>query len=104
MLPGSDTVCSWARILESRLDPVKQFYFRWRWTGASFYRAKLALPLSGHTHPLLIGLSRDGEVRYLLETETRLHSCLACKTKTAGWRRRQEEARPWTWEDQPRSD
>src|SRR2546425_10103003 len=28
-----------ARIFESRLDPVKQFHFRWRWTEASFYRA-----------------------------------------------------------------
>src|SRR6266566_2029415 len=59
-----------ARIFESRLDPVKQFYSRWRWTGASFYRAKLALPLSGHTHPLLIGLSRDGEVRYFLRNDS----------------------------------
>src|SRR2546427_7331226 len=28
-----------ARIFESRLDPVKQFHFRRRWTDASFYRA-----------------------------------------------------------------
>src|SRR6266567_512858 len=30
-----------ARIFGSRLDPVKQFHLRWRWTGASFSRASL---------------------------------------------------------------
>src|SRR5882724_8096236 len=58
-----------ARIFESRLDPVKQFHFRWRWTGAS--SIVLALPLSGHTHPLLTGVIH--ELPYGPETVERVH-------------------------------
>ena len=44
-----------------------------------------------------------GEVIDLLENETGMHSCLASKPKIAGWRRRQEEASPWSREYRPRS-
>ncbi len=44
-----------------------------------------------------------GEVLDLLENETGMHSCLASKPKIAGWRRRQEEASPWSREYRPRS-
>src|SRR5216684_4864812 len=54
---------------EPRLDPVKQFHVRWGWTGASFYR--LALPLRGHTHPLLTEMIH--ELPYVPETVERVH-------------------------------
>src|SRR5438874_2779778 len=44
-----------------------------------------------------------GEVLDLLENETGMHSCLASKPKIAGWRRRQEEASPWSREYRRRS-
>ena len=49
------------------------------------------------------GGRRIGEVLDLLENETGMHSCLASKPKIAGWRRRQEEASPWSREYRPRS-
>src|SRR6266851_5923340 len=55
---------------EPRLDPVKQFHVRWGWTGASFYR--LALPLRGHTHPLLTEMIH--ELPYVPETVERVHN------------------------------
>ena len=44
-----------------------------------------------------------GEVLDLLENETGMHSCLDHKPSVAGWRRRQEEASPWSREYRPRS-
>jgi pimeloyl-ACP methyl ester carboxylesterase len=48
--------------------------------------------------------SKIGEILDLLENETGMHSCLASKPKIAGWRRRQEEASPWSREYRPRSE
>src|SRR6266446_8625922 len=50
-----------------------------------------------------LGKAERGEVLDLLENETGMHSCLASKPKIAGWRRRQEEASPWSREYRPRS-
>ena len=47
--------------------------------------------------------SHRGEVLHLLDNETGMHSCLDSKPKLAGWRRRQEEASPWSPEYRPRS-
>src|SRR6266542_5269143 len=58
-----------ARIFESCPDPVKQFHFRGRWTGR--VSLGLALPLSGHTHPLLTEMIR--ELRYVPEVVERVH-------------------------------
>src|SRR5712691_3616370 len=56
------------RIFESCLDPVKQFHVRGRWIGRVFLG--LALPLSGHTHPLLTEMIR--ELPYVPESVERV--------------------------------
>src|SRR5438445_10061025 len=90
------------RLTVSRTTPTIAMAFR----ALKACATRFGTPSRRLTRPRLFAhreIRSRGEVLDLLENETGMHSCLASKPKIAGWRRRQEEASPWSREYRPRS-
>jgi hypothetical protein len=104
------------KLMATTMDVLGGSSYLWHWKHAVFHHSYVNI--AGHDTDINLGMFarltphqkrfmfhrwQYGEVLSLLENETGMHSCLDHKPSVAGWRRRQEEASPWSREYRPQS-